>query len=397
MASTPSFTRDGLFGGEDIDFGYRVTKAGLRVVFNQAAISRQYYDVAPLDYLRRAREGGRSNRELVLKHPELAQRLSGGPAFHTRRSRWLLGPFVAAPRALSAPLRWAAAAVVRSGRNGPTERRLFFAVRTLEYRRGARSVERRSRAEPVCLAYHAVADLSRDPVLREYGIPAGTLAEQLDMLAARGHTFVSLERVLDSLDGGPPLPRGALLVTFDDAYTDLLSAGLPVLAERGIPAVVFAVSGNVGGTNEWDRHLGAGEMPLLGAAELRELAERGVEVGAHSVSHRPLTSLPAEEVAAELRHSADELEAMGLPRPRAFAYPHGAWDPGIAAAARDAGFAAAFTIDPGFLRGSSDRFALPRIEVLASDGLVALRLKLRTCEWPRGLRGRLLRWAGLRK
>jgi len=138
----PTFTRDGLFGGEDLDFGHRVLAAGYTVVFNPAAISYQYYDVDPAKYLRRACETGRSDRELVAKHPELAAAMAGGPSFKTRRSRWLLAPFVWAPSILSAPLRAGAALLARSGLNTPRARSLFFAVRTLEYLRGARLAAR---------------------------------------------------------------------------------------------------------------------------------------------------------------------------------------------------------------------------------------------------------------
>lgn len=132
------FTREGLFGGEDIDFGHRLRKAGFAIVFNPAAISYQYYDVDPASYLRRAREAGRSDRELVAKHPELAGEMAASPSFKTRRSRWLLTPLVYAPGWLGAPLRAAAVALVRSGRRGERARRAFFAVRTLEYLRGVR-------------------------------------------------------------------------------------------------------------------------------------------------------------------------------------------------------------------------------------------------------------------
>lgn len=132
------FTRDGMFGGEDIDLGYRLRKAGYSIVFNPAAISYQYYDVDPARYLMRARESGRSDRELVLKHPELAERMRASPRFRTRRSRWALAPFVRAPAALSWPLRAAAVALARSGLEGERARRLFFAVRTMEYLRGVR-------------------------------------------------------------------------------------------------------------------------------------------------------------------------------------------------------------------------------------------------------------------
>lgn len=134
----PTFTRDGLFGGEDLDFGHRALAAGCRVVFDPAAISYQYYDVDPAKYLRRARETGRSDHELVAKHPELAEAMGAGPSFKTRRSRWLLSPFVRAPAIFSRPLRFAAAALARSGINTPRARRLFFAIRTMEYLRGVR-------------------------------------------------------------------------------------------------------------------------------------------------------------------------------------------------------------------------------------------------------------------
>jgi GT2 family glycosyltransferase/peptidoglycan/xylan/chitin deacetylase (PgdA/CDA1 family) len=389
-----SFTRDGLFGGEDIDLGYRLKEADYRLVFNPAAISRQYYDVGPLQYLDRAREAGRSDRELVAKHPELADRLATAPRFTTRRSRLLLEPLVGASAGWIAPLRALAAAIVRSGRTGARARRVFFAVRTLEYQRGRQAAKAGS---ALVLAYHALSDLSADPVLGEYGITGEKLAAQLDMLAARGHRFVGLDAVLGALDGGAPLPDGAILVTFDDAYADLLPTAVEVLGRRGIPAIVFAVSDQIGGTNEWDRHLGAAPLPLLDAGGLRALIAGGLEIGAHGVSHRQLTKVDAATVEGELRDSAAAIEAVGLPRPRAFAYPHGEWSPSIAEAAARAGYSVSFTIDPGRVTVASERQALPRVEVLAGDTHRTLRVKLATVDWPEWLRDRLLARIGARR
>jgi len=392
------FTRDGLFGGEDLDLGYRLLKAGYEIRFNPSAISYQYYDVDPLAYLDRAYETGRSDWELVAKHPELSARLQGTPRFTTRRSRLLLSPFLHAPRALSQPLRLGAAAIVRSGGNSARLRRLFFAVRSLEYLRGKREAQRSSAGgEAVVLAYHSLSDLSADRVLAQYGVAPEALAAQLDDLSARGHSFVDLDLLLAALDGRAPLPSKATLVTFDDAYADLVPAAIEVLSQRGIPAVVFAVSGQIGGSNEWDRHLGAAALPLLDAEGLRALREAGIEIGSHTVNHPQLTKVPLQVAAAELGDSAAQIEAAGLPRPRAFAYPHGEWNPEIATAAAAAGYEAAFTIDPGRVRAGADRFALPRIEVLADDTPRSLRLKLATADWPTRLRVRAWRAARLRE
>ncbi len=388
-----SFTREGLFGGEDIDFGYRVVKAGLRVAYNPAAISCQYYDVDPAAYLRRSRETGRSEEELVLKHPEQRDRFDAAPAFHTRRSRLLLGPLVAAPDRVSRPLRALAVALVRGGRRDRCTRRLFFGMRTVEHRRGAllaRKAAARS-GSAIVLAFHAVADLGGDPVLAEYGVPPRRFAEHLDALARRGWRFVDLDAVIAALDGRARLPERALLVSFDDCYVDLLSAGCPLLAERGVPAVAFAVAGLTGKTNEWDRPLGARELRLLDGEGLRALPGWGVEVGSHGMNHRPLSKLEPGEAELEVHESAAALEAAGLPRPRAFSYPHGEWDRGVATAARAAGYAAAFTVTAGRVERGCDPYALPRIEVLASDTPARLRLKLATAHWPRRWRRPLLR------
>jgi GT2 family glycosyltransferase/peptidoglycan/xylan/chitin deacetylase (PgdA/CDA1 family) len=393
-----SFTREGLFGGEDIDFGLRVVKAGLTVAYNPAAISYQYYDVDPAAYLRRTREAGRSEEELVLKHPEQASRLDAGPAFHTRRSRWLLGPLVYAPEACSRPLRAAAVALVKSGRRGTAAGRLFFGMRTMEHLRGVRQARRESGAgdaKVAVLAYHAVSDLGDDPVLAEYGIPPERLGAQLDALAERGWSFVDLDAVLAAFEGRGSLPPRAALVTFDDCYLDLLDAGCPVLAERGVPALAFAVAGLTGASNDWDRPLGARELRLLDAEGLRELSSRGVEIGSHALTHRPLPRLDPEESAAEVTGSAERLEGLGLPRPRALSYPHGECSPAVAAAVREAGYAVAFTVTPGIADRDLDRWALPRIEVLASDSVRTLRLKLATARWPARWREPLLRAARL--
>jgi glycosyltransferase involved in cell wall biosynthesis/peptidoglycan/xylan/chitin deacetylase (PgdA/CDA1 family) len=391
-----SFTReDGLVPSGDVDFGYRVLKAGFRATFNPKAISYQYYDVDPGEYLHRAFDIGSSEQELVIKHPEQAKKLDRAPAFHTRRSRWAFGPLVAAPETLLRPLRATVVGLVRSGRHSARLRRLFFALRTLEYQRGARSARRAlSTGEAIVLAYHAVGDLSGD-LLQEYAVPAERLAEQLDDFARRGHTFVDLGTLLRALAGEEQLPPKAVLVTFDDAYVDLLRDGCPVLEQRGIAAVTFAVAGSVGGVNEWRRE-GAAELPLLDADGLREAAARGVEVGSHCTTHRQLPKVPPEELERELHGSAEALEALGVPRPRALAYPHGEWSNEVAAAVHAAGYEAAFTVSPGKAERASNRYALPRIEVLASDTPKTIRVKIATARWPEKLRTRLLRRVGTR-
>jgi len=237
------------------------------------------------------------------------------------------------------------------------------------------------------LVYHAISDLDGDPVLAEHSVPPDRFAEQLDVLERRGWNFVDLDTVVATVNGGNgELPERAVLVTFDDAYEDLRDEACPILEQREIPAVAFAVAGQMGGTNEWDLQHGAEELNLLCPDGLREIAERGVEVGSHAVSHRLLTEVPSAELDRELSGSADRLDAIGLSRPRAFAYPFGQWNEQVADAVRDAGYEVAFTVDRGAVEPDSDPYALPRFAVHADDTGHKLHLKLLTARWRHALR-----------
>jgi hypothetical protein len=71
-------------------------------------------------------------------------------------------------------------------------------------------------------------------------------------------------------------------------------------------------------------------------------------------------------VRQEVHGSAADLAAMGL-RPRLFAYPYGEHSPAVRSAVADAGLALAFSLDPGLASPASDRYRIPRTEVLRRD------------------------------
>jgi peptidoglycan/xylan/chitin deacetylase (PgdA/CDA1 family) len=234
----------------------------------------------------------------------------------------------------------------------------------------------------VALAYHSIADHRSDPVLARWSVRPEDFADQLDAFASAGWAFVDLDLVLAVQRGEATPPPRAVLLTFDDAYTDLLDAALPILRGHGAPAVVFAVAGQLGGANSWDQPSGARTLPLLDGPGLRAAVAGGFEVGSHSTHHRPLTTVPAEELDEELAGSAERLLSAGLPRPRAFAYPHGDCDRQVAAAVAAAGYEAAFTIRSGAIGPGSDPVLLPRVAVLGDDSPRSVAVKVATASWP---------------
>ncbi|MGX7896308.1 polysaccharide deacetylase family protein [Tsuneonella sp. HG222] len=224
---------------------------------------------------------------------------------------------------------------------------------------------RRGRLTILC--YHAVQDLSENPLLRDYGVPPGELAAQLDQLARRGFSFVGPDRLIEYLAHGVPLPRRAVMVTFDDCYAELLDTARDILSPRGIQAIAFAVTRRIGRANAWDMERGAGELRLLDADGLHNIRAEGIEIGGHSRHHVDLTTVEGLDLQAETRGAADDLQALGFPRPRFFAYPYGSNDVRTHHALDEAGYLAGFSLRKGFVRREGGRFDVPRVEILRRD------------------------------
>lgn len=101
-----------------------------------------------------------------------------------------------------------------------------------------RLASRLAAGRPVIVMYHGVAD---DPLPHRKFFPSRLFAEHVEALARR-FDVVPMARVVSWLETGEPLPRRPAVVTFDDAYANLLEFALPELARRGMPATVYATS-----------------------------------------------------------------------------------------------------------------------------------------------------------
>jgi glycosyltransferase involved in cell wall biosynthesis/peptidoglycan/xylan/chitin deacetylase (PgdA/CDA1 family) len=364
------FTKEGSFGNEDIDFGYRLLQTRCQVIFNPKAVTWQHYEIDPTTYLRRARETGRADVLLARKYPDqqkaILRSVEEGKWINRRFWRQLVNwPALGAP--LTNAIDWLTARLV-ARHDGPVTSRFFSWCTAIQYWRGVRDSGGVPHGQTLrVLAYHAISDLSGSGVLYDYGVPPVNFRKQLDTLTKAGFQFISLTEFEHFVTGKAALPSKALLLTFDDCYTDLLEVALPILEEKKISALAFAVSRCLGGTNIWDEKIGAPPLRLLNAEKLLEASRRGIEVGSHSRTHPQLTGTTEENLAKEIGGSLNDLEAIGLNRPRFLAYPFGAHDGRVRDAARAAGVIAAFTVTPGVLRQNGDRMQVPRIEILRDD------------------------------
>ncbi|MEU7901259.1 polysaccharide deacetylase family protein [Actinoplanes sp. NPDC049118] len=208
------------------------------------------------------------------------------------------------------------------------------------------------------LMYHSVSAVGGP--LGDLAVPRERLAEQLGALTAAGYRLVGLTEALDLLSQGST--EKLLAVTFDDGYRDFLTEGVPVLAEAGAGATLYASVGHLGGEAGWLGRWAPDFGRLLSWDELAEVADAGIEIGNHSLLHHPLDVLPPAQLREETLRSKDELEQRLQRRIRSFAYPHGYNGGMVRAAVLAAGHDNATEVGRRLHRPGERRFAVPRLQ-----------------------------------
>jgi peptidoglycan/xylan/chitin deacetylase (PgdA/CDA1 family) len=222
------------------------------------------------------------------------------------------------------------------------------------------------RKTPPILMYHRIGEVAGDPLC----VTPGRFWEQMAWLRRLGLRGVGVGTLVDAMRTGRH--RGLVGITFDDGFDNLVEAALPALLYHRFTATVFIISGLLGRTAGW---VAAPMWPLMSADQVCELADAGMEIGSHSITHRYLTGLAPKQLEAEVNESKATLsELIGAPV-RGFAYPYGSMDAAARLAVRAAGYDYACAVltpvsEIGFM-------ALPRMFIAECDGglrMVARRL-----------------------
>ena len=146
-------------------------------------------------------------------------------------------------------------------------------------------------------------------------------------------------------------------ITFDDAFENLWENALPILEQFRIPAVIFAVAGNLGEKPCWKmptHHPESGENTMK-AYQLASLNKRPLfKIGSHTVTHPNLVEISPEQALTELTDSKQQLERLLGCSVEEFALPHGAYNEAVLAMAQEAGYKRIYTLDPKTIDLESD-------------------------------------------
>ncbi len=210
------------------------------------------------------------------------------------------------------------------------------------------------------LFYHRVADESPSP----WTISHSEFGRQVDWLT-RNFEVISLEeaqrRIREQENRRP-----AVCITFDDGYADNCQRALPLLISRGIPFTYFVSTQFVLRGEPFPHDVARG-VPLAPNTvnQLRSLVAAGVEIGAHTRTHRDLGPITDSDVLrSEIIGSRHDLQEM-LGQPiRYFAFPfgqHANLNRDAFQLAQEAGFAGVCSAYGGYNFPGDDPFHLQRL------------------------------------
>lgn len=291
------------------------------------------------------------------------------------------------------------------------------------------------------LAYHRVAELRDTPTVDSRSVSATpeVFARQMEHLA-RFYRVVSMPEVLEALEKEAPLPKRAVLITFDDAYADFPDVAWPILRQFRLPATMFVPTAYPDHPDRvywWDRLYQAfratprseinvlpfGRLPLLRVDEkhknlrmiqnyvtiiphsqavqlvdwlcvelglscarggsvlswdqLRQLSREGLTVGAHTRTHAIMTKMTPAQMQEEVQGAQEDLQReIGACLP-IFCYPNGNHNDAVASVLREQGIHVAFTTLSGPNElGSVDPLRLHRTVVMPRTSPAIFCLRL---------------------
>lgn len=175
-------------------------------------------------------------------------------------------------------------------------------------------------------------------------------------------------------------PRPLVQLTFDDGWRGTLEVAGPMLADRGLQALVFVTTGLIGAKH------------FLSREALTRLPAANFHVGSHSVSHGFLSEMPDDDIRRELLESRQVLEDIVGYGVDAVSIPNGAADDRVVRIAGECGYRFVFVSDVHANARRHGPNCIGRVAIRSTTSMQDIERYLRGDLGREGLRSGLLRW-----
>lgn len=223
------------------------------------------------------------------------------------------------------------------------------------------------------LMYHSISDQAA-PGFRKFTLSPELFAAHLTHLNEQGFTTLTVARLAELRHSRQQhlLPKKPIVLTFDDAFEDFYHSAWPVLQQYHATASLFVATHYVNGTSTWLESIQEGRRAIMRAAQLREVAEAGIDCGSHTHTHLHLDTADEKKGRKELLISKTLLEqCLGKPV-TTFAYPYGHHDDRARQLVMETGYSAACAVKNALSHSDDDLFALARLTVTNQTDVPAL-------------------------
>lgn len=228
---------------------------------------------------------------------------------------------------------------------------------------GGRAVALRSEAAAVLrtgasvevpvLMYHRISEPTGDVprMVRRMTVRPEQFKAHMQALREEGFTAITFDDLAEHFHEAEDLPPKPVIVSFDDGYKEHAHVAATTLKDLGMVGSFFVNPMTVG----WG--------DFMTWEDVRTLAQMGMEIGSHALTHRSLTALSDHELRDELSQSKRIIEEKISEEVDVLAFPYGDTDERVQKAAREAGYVLAAGVDKGVMQSSRRAYNLKRIEV----------------------------------
>lgn len=230
------------------------------------------------------------------------------------------------------------------------------------------------------LLYHRIRPDGEPDQERIYLVYTSAFEEQMQYLHDEGYSTISLYELQAYIQEGKELPEKPIILTFDDGYLSTYKYAYPIMRKYGFTATVFVTSDTSAKVFDSYRSFD----PPLTKEQVRELSENGFSIQAHSVTHRPMTELTAEQITWELSESKKQLEEIIGTPVEFLAMPLGFYSKTVKRISKKLGYKAVIHNAKGTNNSKSDLHALRRIPVERDFDLPAFIKsfgRVAACQW----------------
>jgi peptidoglycan/xylan/chitin deacetylase (PgdA/CDA1 family) len=190
------------------------------------------------------------------------------------------------------------------------------------------------------LVYHNFSPDKTDKMT----VSRASFEDQMRLLKERGYRVISLDQLFDFLDFKKQIPSKSVVITIDDGWKTAYEIAFPVLKKFDYPATLFVYTGLINTSRKamtWE--------------QVKELADNGIDIQSHTITHRDLAGVQDKESFKEYLDAVEKeiIESSNIIKKntgrdcRYLAYPFGNSSNIVVAVLKRNGFRGAFTVRRG--------------------------------------------------